>query len=37
VFTRGAKTWIKGERTNVYCDEVGEVAYQASCFQNVEF
>lgn len=37
VFTRGAKTWIKGERTDVYCDEVGEVAYQASCYVNVEF
>jgi hypothetical protein len=37
VFTRGAKTWVKGERTNVYCDAVGEAAYQAACFQNVEF
>lgn len=34
VFKRGAKVWIKGERTNIYCDEVGEVAYQASCFRN---
>ena len=34
VFKRGAKTWIKGEQTNVYCDEVGESAYRASCFRN---
>lgn len=36
-FKRGAKVWIKGERTGVYYDEVGEVAYRASCFRNVEF
>lgn len=36
-FTRGTRTWIKGERANVYCEEVGEVVYEASCFQNVEF
>jgi hypothetical protein len=34
VFTRGAKTWIKKEWTGVYCDEVGEVAYQASCYHH---
>lgn len=32
VFKRGDKVWTKGERTNVYCDEVGEVAYRASCY-----
>lgn len=37
VFKRGAKVWIKGEQTDVYCDEVGEVAYKASCYVNVEF
>lgn len=37
VFARGTKTWTKGEQTDVYCDEVGEVAYQASCYVNVEF
>lgn len=36
-FTRGPKTWVKGERAGVYCEEVGETAYQASCFRNVEF
>lgn len=37
VFVRGQKTWIKGEQTDVYCDQVGEAAYQASCYVNVEF
>jgi hypothetical protein len=37
VFKRGAKVWVKGEQTNVYCDEVGEVAYRASCFRNGEW
>jgi len=34
VFKRGAKRWIKGTRRNIYYDEVGEVAYKASCFRN---
>jgi hypothetical protein len=34
VFKRGAKIWIKGEQRDVYCDQVGEVAYVASCFRN---
>jgi hypothetical protein len=34
VFKRGAKVWIKGEQRDVYCDEIGEVAYRASCFRN---
>ncbi|GAC1527427.1 MAG: hypothetical protein NVS3B1_17720 [Marmoricola sp.] len=37
VFTRGAKTWIKGEVDSVYCSEVGEIAYQASSFRSYEF
>jgi hypothetical protein len=37
MFKRGAKTWVKGERSNVYCDEIGEVAYKASCFRNGTF
>lgn len=37
IFHRGTKTWVKGERTDVYCDEVGETAYQASCFRNGEW
>ncbi len=37
VFTRAGRTWVKGEQTDVYCDQVGETAYRASCFRNVEF
>ncbi len=37
VFTRAGKTWVKGERAGVYCDAVGEIAYQASCYRNVKF
>ena len=37
VFTRAGRTWVKGERTDIYCDQVGEQAYQASCFRNVDF
>lgn len=37
IFKRGGKVWNKGEQTNVFCEEVGEVAYRASCFHNVEF
>jgi len=37
VFTRGVKRWIKGESVNVYCDQVGDVAYVASCFRSYEF
>ena len=36
VYTRAGKTTIKGEVEGVYCDELGEIAYQASCFRNVE-
>ena len=36
VFKRGDREWIKGERREVYCDEVGEVAYYASCFRSHE-
>lgn len=37
VYKRGTKTFIKGEVFGVYCDQIGEVAYNASCFVNVEF
>lgn len=37
IFTRAGRTWIKGERADVYCEQVGEVAYKASCYKNVEF
>jgi hypothetical protein len=32
VFTRSGRRAIKGEVTNVYCDELGEAAYRASCY-----
>lgn len=32
VFQRGAKTFVKAERSNVYCDEVGEIVYRAGCY-----
>lgn len=37
VFTRAGQRWVKGEQENVYCDEVGEVAYQASSFRSYDF
>jgi len=37
VFKRGIKQWVKGELTGVYCDEIGERAYEASCFRSYEF
>lgn len=37
VFARGGKQWVKGELTGVYCDEVGETAYVASCYVNRSF
>lgn len=37
VFVRGGKRFVKGEQTNVYCDEIGEVAYRASSFRSYEF
>jgi hypothetical protein len=37
VFKRSGKLINKGTVEGVYFDEVGEVAYQASCFRNVSF
>jgi hypothetical protein len=34
---RGAKLFVKGVQTDVYCEDLGEVAYQASCYKNVDF
>lgn len=33
VFLRAGKASVKEEWTDVYCDQVGEVAYQASCYR----
>ena len=37
VMRRGAKTWVKGTETNVYCDDLGETCYQASCYKSNPF
>jgi len=34
IFRRGRREWVRGERADVYCDEVGEVAYLASSFRS---
>ena len=36
-FVRAGVVFEKGTLSNVYADQVGEIAYQASCFKNVEF
>ena len=37
IYVRKGKYAVKGVQTGVYFDAVGEVAYKASCFRNVEF
>jgi len=37
ILVRKGKTTVKGTIEGVYCDQVGEIAYQASCFVNVKF
>lgn len=32
----GLKVYLYGERTEVYCEEVGQVAYYASCFRSYD-
>lgn len=32
VFTRAGKRFVKAEVTNVYCGELGDTAYRASCY-----
>jgi hypothetical protein len=34
---RGAKLFVKGVLDNVYCDQLGEVCYQASCYKTNDF
>jgi hypothetical protein len=33
-YTRGVKTWVKGERTYIYCDEIAEQVYRAACYHD---
>ena len=37
VFRRAGKVWVMGELAGIYCDQVGEMAYRASCFRNIAF
>jgi hypothetical protein len=37
IMTRGVKTWVKGEAEGVHCEEVGEIAYQASSYKSYPF
>lgn len=37
VYTRGVKRWIKGQIDNVYCDQISDIAYEASCFRSNDF
>ncbi|MFS0885015.1 hypothetical protein [Aeromicrobium sp. 179-A 4D2 NHS] len=34
IFRRGGKEWVYGKRERVYADEVGQMAYYASCYNN---
>lgn len=34
---RGDRLFVKGVQTLVYCDELGEVCYQASCYKSNPF
>jgi hypothetical protein len=36
VFTRKSR-FVKGVRRGVYAEDIGEAAYQASCYVNVDF
>lgn len=36
VFRRGDKEWTKGKRTDVYCDELDNAVYYASCFRSYD-
>lgn len=34
VFRRGLRSWVKDQWHGVYAEQLGEVAYRASCFEN---
>jgi hypothetical protein len=36
IFRRDGKEFVHGQREHVYCDEVSEVAYFASCFRSYD-
>ena len=37
VMRRGAKVWVKGTCTDVYCDDLGEVCYKAGMYKSYGF
>ena len=37
VYTRAGARSVKGAVTDVYCDDLSDVAYYASCYVNVKF
>lgn len=37
VFKRSGKVFNKGQMTGIYCEDIGDVAYYASCYVNVDF
>lgn len=37
VYRRGGKRFVHGEQAGVYCDQISDVAYAASCYVNVPF
>jgi hypothetical protein len=37
VYKRGVKKWVKGEKVGIYCDQISDTAYAASCYVNVDF
>ena len=36
-FVRDGLTYTKGTRTGIYCDQLAETVWDASCFRNVPF
>lgn len=34
IFLRGSKVWVKGEWSDIYCEEIGDIAYHASCWNE---
>lgn len=36
LFIRGTKVWLKGERTEVYCEDLGTVARMAASFESYD-
>lgn len=36
LFVRGTKVFLHGERTEVYCEQLGDVCYYASCYVSYD-